>query len=42
MCAFPWSVQEAIALLDGYRGATEDKQSSWMTSSCGNHEEEYS
>ena len=40
MCTFPWSIQKAIALLGGYRPASEDKQSSWMTSSCRDHEEE--
>ena len=40
MRTFPWSIQEAIALLGGYRPASEDKQSSWTTSSCRDCEEE--
>ena len=40
MCMFTWSIQEAIALLGGYRCAMQDKQSTWTTSSCRNHEEE--
>ena len=38
--AFPWSIQEAIALLCSYRPASDDKQSSWMTSSYRDHEED--